>query len=229
LAFGDSTTHVGTWDSLVATLDTAAFTYVADGTLATRDNLEHIAGHESHFLTILSRTRTEDELGRDWIASLAAQWSEIARRPGLRNGNPSDVYSATEAPACSTDGFRIVWIRSSHKRVRDAAVSADRIERARADLAELSSTLSSARCRLKSRSAVEAQAKAALKETGATRFVRVSVHDTVTHEHRQTRRGGRARTPPIDASRDTNLRSASRQTLRWSPTTPPARAAPVHH
>ncbi len=185
----DSTTHIETWDSLAQMLGTPAFTYVADCKLATRDNLDHIARREGRFLTILPRTRKEDELGRSWIASGAPMWQEIARRPGKALSDPPEVYVAAEAPSCSAEGYRIVWIRSSTKRAHDAAARLDRIERARAGLAALSVSLSSARCRLKSRTAVEEEAATILKDTGASRFVTVKVTDTVVHEHRQVQRG----------------------------------------
>jgi transposase len=185
----DSTTHVATWDELVSMLGTPAFTYVADCKLATRDNMEHIAKNHGRFLTILPKTRKEDETGRTFIATGALAWQEIARRPGRRKFSPPEVYWAVEAPTCSAEGYRIVWVRSSLKRIEDAASRLDRIERARSRLFELSETLSSARCRLKTKATVEDAAAAVLAETGAARWVRVGVSDAVELEHRQVRRG----------------------------------------
>jgi transposase len=56
-------------------------------------------------------------------------------------------------------------------------------------LGELGKSLSSTRCRLKSRTAVENAAQAILQQTGAERWIRVGVTDTVSHEHRQITRG----------------------------------------
>jgi hypothetical protein len=185
----DSTTHIATWDELVAMLGTAGFTYVADCKLATRDNMDHIAKNHGRFLTILPKTRKEDETGRAWIATGAPSWVEISRSPGKRKHDPPQVYWALEAPSCSAEGYRIVWVRSSSKRTDDAAARLDRIERACARLAELNENLSSTRCRLKSRAAVQDAADAVLGETGATRWVRTQVNDAVEHEHRQVGRG----------------------------------------
>ncbi|MDQ6783626.1 MAG: IS1634 family transposase [Actinomycetota bacterium] len=184
----DSTTHVDTWDSLVETLGTASFTYVADCKLATRDNMDHIAGRSGRFLTILPRTRKEDQAGRASIASGAVCWEEIARRPGKRD-DPPEIYWAAEAPAPSAEGYRIAWIRSSGKRDRDAASRAERIERARTGLADLGAKLSSSRSQIKSATAVEDAAAAIVSEAGATRWVRAEVTDTIEAEHRQERRG----------------------------------------
>jgi Domain of unknown function (DUF4277) len=80
----DSTTHVETWDALAAMLDSVSFTYVADCKLATRDNMDHIALKGGRFLTILPRTRKEDETGRAWIASGEVRWLESRSSDGPR-------------------------------------------------------------------------------------------------------------------------------------------------
>ncbi len=185
----DSTTHICTWDQLVAMLGTATFTYVADSKLCTRDNLDHIAHHGGRFLTILPKTRKEDGIGRAWIAGGDVPWGEIARRPGKRRDDPDRVYWGAEAPTPSAEGYRIVWIRSSEKRSHDAAVRTDRIERASAGLCALSDKLASPRCRLRSRAAVEEAAARVVAEAGAATWVKVEVTDVVEVEHRQERRG----------------------------------------
>lgn len=185
----DSTTHIATWNDLVTLVGSPAFTYVADCKLASSDNMRHIAANQGRFLTILPRTRREDGIGRDWIASGGVCWSEIARHPGRRKLAPPDVCWAAEAPSCSEEGFRICWIRSSDKREHDAAARADRIDAARRALTELDEGLKSKRRRLKTRSAVEEVVAGILAECGATRWVHAEVTDNVVHEHRQQRRG----------------------------------------
>ena len=185
----DSTTHIATWDELVGIVGHPGFTYIGDCKLATSDNMQHIASGGGRFLTILPRTRKEDGIGRDWIAARAPAWSEIARRPGRRQHAPPEVYWAAEAPSCSQEGFRICWVRSSDKQVHDAAARVARIEEARRALAELDEGLQRKRRRLKTRAAVEDEVGEILTETGATRWVRASVSDVMTYEHRQERRG----------------------------------------
>ncbi|MDA8183543.1 MAG: IS1634 family transposase [Actinomycetota bacterium] len=185
----DSTTHEETWDQLVCMLGHSNFCYVADCKLATRDNMDHIARRGGRFLTILPRTRKEDAAGRAWIARGGASWVEIARKPGKRKHDPDEVYWAAEAPSPSAEGYRIVWIRSSDKRARDAESRRQRIERALCALRSLEEDLASARSRLKSLAAVEDTAAVTTKEAGASRWVRAKVTDTVTYEHRQEKRG----------------------------------------
>lgn len=90
---------------------------------------------------------------------------------------------------CSAEGHRIIWVRSSDKRARDAATRHDRIDAARAALDALGTKLTSPRCKMKSAAAVNAAATAAIAEAGASRWVRAEVTDTVKFEHRQERRG----------------------------------------
>ncbi|MFN2505130.1 MAG: IS1634 family transposase, partial [Acidimicrobiales bacterium] len=185
----DSTTHVATWDELVALLGRADFLYVADCKLATRDNMDHIANHGGRFLTVLPRTRKEDGSGRAWLAAGPIDWAEIARRPAKHKSDPPEVWWAVPAPTCSEEGHRIVWMRSSTKRAHDAAARADRIERSAAALGELATSLTSARCRLRSRVAVEDAATAAVDKAGGARWLRFKVSEEIATDYRQERRG----------------------------------------
>ncbi len=185
----DSTTHVATWDTCRSIAGRADFLYVGDRKLATRDNMDHIAARGGRFLTVLPRSRKEDEAGRAWLAAGLVDWAEISRRPGRRNADPPEVHWAVPAPTCSAEGYRIVWVRSSTKRARDAIARADRIERARAALGELATGLASARCRLKSRVGVEDAAQTAIDGAGAARWVRFEVSEEVDSDYRQENRG----------------------------------------
>ena len=185
----DSTTHIATWDTCRAIAARADFLYIGDRKLATRDNMDHIAANHGRFLTVLPRSRKEDETGRAWLASGPIAWAEISRRPGKRKTDPPEWWWAVPAPTPSAEGYRIVWMRSSTKRAHDAAARADRIERGAIALAELSTSLASPRCRLKSRGAVEDAARATIDGAGATRWVRFEVGETVDSEYRQQRRG----------------------------------------
>lgn len=185
----DSTTHTATWQRCCKVAGTTLFLYVADSKLATRDNMDHIANNGGRFLTILPKTRTEEGAGRAWIAQGEVDWVEVSRRAGKRKGDPDELYWAAEAPSCSAEGYRIVWFRSSTKRVNDAVSRAERIERAHGGLEQLARSLRSPRSRLKTRSAVEEAAKEVIASAKAARWVRVEVHDEVTTEFRQERRG----------------------------------------
>lgn len=88
----DSTTHEATWNELCRLLGRTDFLYVADCKLATRDNMDHIAGNERRFLSVLPRSRKEDETARAWLAKGPIDWIEIARCPGRRKTDPPEVW-----------------------------------------------------------------------------------------------------------------------------------------
>jgi hypothetical protein len=185
----DSTTHIATWDTCRGIAGRADFLYIGDRKLATRDNMDHIASRGGRFLTVLPRTRKEDDTGRAWLATGPIAWAEISRHPGRRKADPPEVWWAVPAPTCSAEGHRIVWVRSSTKRAHDAAARADRIERAGAGLGELAAGLASPRSRLKSRVGVEDAATAVIDGAGAGRWVRFEVSEEVDSDYRQERRG----------------------------------------
>ena len=205
----DSTTHVATWDALVAMLGRADFLYVADCKLATRDNMDHIAARGGRFVTVLPRSRREDAAGRAWLAAAPVAWEEIARRPGKRSDDAPDIWWAAPAPAPSAEGHRITWVRSSVKRVHDAISRGDRIERVLLTLAELARKLASPRCKLTKLTAVEDAAHAAIDHAGAARWVRATVGEETISEHRKV---GPGRPGPNSRYRRVDHR---RFTLSW--------------
>lgn len=185
----DDTTHITTWDSLVALTNRADFLYVADCKLANRAAMEHIASRGGRFVTVLPRTRKEDGRFREWIQGHAPVWEEVARRTGRRAGDPDEVWWATPAPAPSAEGFRIVWIKSSSKLLRDEEVRHDRIAAGITALDDLNARVRGPRSRFTSRVAVEEAAAAALADAGAARWVNAEIAESVDESFRQERRG----------------------------------------
>jgi hypothetical protein len=164
----DSSTHIATWDGLCRLLGRSDFLYVADCKLATRENMEHIDSLGGRFITVLPATRKEDGAFRSHLVDHEVEWTQALRRPARRMGDPDDVYSITEAPWPSAEGFRVIWVRSSHKVERDADSRSDRIAAGITSLDQLNQKLASNRCRLKTVVAVEAAATEAVKAVGAS-------------------------------------------------------------
>jgi transposase len=185
----DSTTHIATWDGLCQLLGRNDFLYVADCKLATRENMEHIDRNGGRFVTVLPASRKEDGAFRSHLVDHEVEWEEALRRPARCIGDPDDVYSTTEAPWPSPEGFRIVWVRSSHKVERDADSRRDRVAAGIATLDQLNQKLASNRCRLKTIVAVEAAATEAIETVGASRWVGFRVEEYIEVRHRQETRG----------------------------------------
>jgi hypothetical protein len=184
----DSTTHIETWDSLVALFGRKDFLYVADNKLATRDNMAHIVKNQGRFVSVLPATRKEDGQFRRYLVDHEPDWSEALRRR-RRLGEPDDVYEVTEAPWPSVEGYRVVWVRSSAKTEHDAESRRARIAAGIDAVDTLNQRLASPKTRLKTVVAIEAAATEAVKSAGASRWVTFTVEETINVRHRQETRG----------------------------------------
>ncbi len=185
----DDQTHIATWDGLCALTGRADFLYVADCKLCTHEQMTHIDSRGGRFVTVLPRSRKEDRFLRDWAQRDAPAWTEAERRNGKRKDDPDEVWWTAPAPIPSAEGYRIVWVRSSQKVVRDAEARQQRIERGLRALASLAERLQGPKSRLRTRVTVEETVKAALAGAGAERWINWNVTETVEENYRQERRG----------------------------------------
>jgi transposase len=185
----DDPTHMPTWDRLVALLGRHDFLYVADAKLASATAMRHIDGHGGRFVTVLPRTRTEDTWFRDWAQTHQPQWTEAVRLPAARAGEPDRVYSTFPAPLPSAEGYRVIWVHSTAKAAHDAAARQARIVAGAAAVDALAAKLAGPKCRLKTRAAVDEAAAAALADSGAARWVAVTIGETAEETYRQEHRG----------------------------------------
>jgi transposase len=185
----DDTTHIRTWDELVALAGRPDFLYVADCKLCTRSAMDHIARRGGRFLTVLPRTRREDGWYRRWMRTHPPAWVEVSRRPGRRIGDPDEVWWTAPSPSPSGEGYRIVWVKSSAKVEHDQAARTARIEAGLAALSALETRLRGSRCRFHDMIAVEEAAAAVIRDAGAERWLAVTVTAVMEKSYRQEHRG----------------------------------------
>ncbi|HYN90471.1 MAG TPA: IS1634 family transposase [Thermoleophilaceae bacterium] len=185
----DDQTHIETWDGLVKLVGRPDFLYVADSKLATREQMAHIHSRGGRFISILPRSRAEDGQIRDWAQTHAFDWTEACRRPGKRKGDPEQIYWTAPAPVPTSEGHRIVWVRSSQKTARDAEARRAQIEQGMLALEAVQARLASPRSRLKTRVAAEDAARAALAAAGAQRWLSFEIAETTQESFRQEKRG----------------------------------------
>jgi transposase len=111
---------------------------VADSKLCTRDNTSYIAARQGRFLTVLPRTRAEDGWFRDYLQTHPVEWREVHRAPNLRRRDgPEVVYHGVEGPQRDSEGYRLLWYRSSQKEEQDRQSRQQRLRRAHARLGGL--------------------------------------------------------------------------------------------
>lgn len=185
----DDQTHIETWDGLVQLVGRPDFLYVADSKLATREQMAHIHSRGGRFVSVLPRSRAEDPQIREWAQTHAFEWTEACRRPGKRKDDPDSVWWTAPAPIPTSEGHRIVWVRSSQKHACDAEARRARIERGMLALETVQARLASPRSRFKTLVAVHDAAQAALAGAGAERWIAYQITEVVQESFRQEKRG----------------------------------------
>ena len=180
----DDQVHTDTWDFLRGILGHADFLYVADSKLCTRDNMSYLADRQGRFLTVMPRTRSEDGFFRDYLQGHPLEWRAVHREanPRRRDG-PDVVYHAVAAPQRSSEGYRILWYRSSQKVEQDRQDRQRRLGRAYARLEGLQAP-GRRRPTRTYREAREAAERIAAEEQ-VQRLLRVEVERAVEVSHRQ--------------------------------------------
>jgi transposase len=172
----DDKTHIETWNSIRKIAGTPSFLYVADSKLCTRENMGYISGQGGSFITVLQRSRREDDTFRKRCQEHAIPWLEVRRTSNPRGkGKPDQVYEAHEPDELTSDGYRQIWYRSSVKRALDEKRRAKRIKRAKERLANLEERTGAHRFRT-----TDAALKAAeevLQDEGAQRWLRVATSE----------------------------------------------------
>lgn len=173
----DESTHIRTWEGLRALCGRPDFLYVADCKLATSRQMAHIASSGGRFVTLLPRSRNEDRLLRDWTRRHKPDWSEAARQPGPRNGDPDEVWRTAPAPIASKEGYRLVWVHSTQQHRLDQQARARRLARAQKALRSLNERLHGPKCRFADREGVQAAIDQTLAKHGATELIRTQITD----------------------------------------------------
>lgn len=185
----DDCTHIDTWDELRALTGRAGFLYVADSKLCTREQMSHIDSAGGRFVTVLPRTRREDGQLRDWMSTTTPEFTEAARRPGKRSGDPDHVWRVASAPFPSSEGHRIVWVHSTVKQQRDETARHERIQRTLAALSQLNERLAGSRARITTRVGVDDAATEIVDTGSAEQYVTFTITETTEETFRQEKRG----------------------------------------
>ena len=186
----DDTTHIENWDFLCELIGHADFLYVADCKLASSENLSHIATRGGRFVTVLPRGRSEDIAFRQRLHATPSvlKWTLLHK---LTN---NDGYVLDELFICGdeqvhSEGYRLLWYRSTRKAQQDKSQRARTIQKATEALSDLRERLQGPRTRFRVRSKVE-QALAELRaETEASSWLVVEIEEQEEETFRQARRG----------------------------------------
>jgi transposase len=180
----DDQVHHDTWLFLREIIGHSGFLYVADSKLCTRENMDLIVGGQGRFLTVMPRTRAEDGWFRDWLQGHALSWGEVHREvnPRQRHG-PALVYHGFESPRRSSEGYRVLWYRSSQKEQQDRQARREKLQRAWAYLEQLRA--SGRRQAFGTEQEAQAAGQRVLQDHQVERWLRLQVDEEVEEEYRQ--------------------------------------------
>jgi len=180
----DDKTHIATWDLLCRLTGRRNFLYVADCKLASAENMAYIHQHQGRFLTVLPRTRSEDQAFRGSLSSGQVQWRQIHDKRN-DDGEVVDRYSVSEPATLSAEGYRLVWYYSTRKAEQDALARHQQIERALSELAELRLKLSSPRTRYRQEAKVAEAVQEILRARGVEPWIITEIKETTKETYHQ--------------------------------------------
>jgi transposase len=186
----DDRTHIGTWDLLYELIGRADFLYVADCKLASGENLSHIAARGGRFVTVLPRGRNEDVAFRQRLRAVPSvlTWTLLYALADDQ-GNIADELFGCEDDHIHSEGYRLLWYRSTRKAEQDEARRARSIQRATEALSDLRARLQGPRTRFRERAKVEQAVAEVLTEAEASAWLLVTIEEQEEETFRQATRG----------------------------------------
>ena len=134
----DDGTHIGTWDLLYELIGHADFLYVADCKLASSENLSHIATRGGRFVTVLPRGRSEDVTFRQRLRTTPAvlKWTLLYALADDQ-GHQVDELFVCDDDHVHSEGYRLLWYRSTRKAEQDESRRARSIQKVTEALGDL--------------------------------------------------------------------------------------------
>jgi transposase len=186
----DSRTHIETWNTLRTVAGRPDFLYVADSKLCSRENMDHIDRAGGRFVTVLPRTRLEDEEFRRWIQSNTPDWTSVWDRPHPRYADgPRDRWFVFRAPLPSAEGWTVVWVWSTLLTLRQESRRKRNMAAASEELTSLRERLAGARTRLRRAADIDFHIKTILEKHHVTSYIKVDRTVREQHIFKQARRG----------------------------------------
>jgi len=186
----DSRTHIDTWNTLRAVAGRTDFLYVADSKLCSRENMDHIDRAGGRFVTVLPRSRSEDEEFRKWIQTHTPDWTGVWDRPHPRHADgPRDRWFVFRAPLPSAEGWTVVWVWSTLLTLRQEARRKRNMAAASEELTSLRARLAGPRTRLRRAAEIDFHVKTILEKHHVAHYIKVERTVRQDHIFKQARRG----------------------------------------
>ena len=193
----DDTTHRQTWDLLHDLVGRPDFLYVADCKLATSENMNYIARQQGRFITVLPRSRKEDQQFRKRLLKKpdSIRWDELytVTKEIITKGKvfkqTVDRLSVSADETSSKEGYRLHWYHSSKKAEHDAQRRGGQLQRATQELTELRDRLQGPKTRFRERNKVDSEVEEILKKYEVESLLLVDVLEQEKPTYRQVSKG----------------------------------------
>ena len=159
----DDTTHIETWNEIHKIAPGPDFLYVADSKLCSDEQLSYIVGKGGRAITIMPETWAEVAEFKSVLRTTRKKKREIWRRSKPGHEEETEYFSVFVGEYLTRKrGYRIHWIYSSEKRVRDRQSREARLAKAERALMALNARLNTRN--LKQQEAIEAAVKMILEQ-----------------------------------------------------------------
>lgn len=186
----DSTTHIDTWEALRAASGRDDFLYVADSKLCSFDNMLHIDSNGGRLVTVMPRSRKEDEWFRKRVQTELIPWVQVWDRPNPRRKHgPRDRWYVYSADLPSREGWPIVWVYSTLLALKQKQGRLERLERAKEELGDLDQKLQGPRARQRSRRQLADTVGEILGRLCVVDYLKTDIWTEEFHRFRQERKG----------------------------------------
>jgi transposase len=203
----DSTTHIATWEALRAVSGKDDFLYVADSKLCSFDNMMHIDRHGGRLVTVMPRSRKEDEWFRKRVQTETIPWEPVWDRPNPRRKyGPRDRWYVYTSDLPSREGWPVVWVMSTLLALNQQQGRLERIARAKEELNDLDRKLQGPRARRRSHRQLADTVGEILGRLCVVDYLNVEIWTEEIHRFRQDRKGR--------PNKDTRYRRETKRRLR---------------
>jgi transposase len=168
----------------------ADFLYVADCKLASSENLSHIATRDGRFVTVLPRGRSEDVAFRQRLRTTPSvlTWTLLYALADEHGREVDELYVCGDDHVHS-EGYRLLWYRSTRKGEQDQSRRARSIQKGIEALSDLRARLQGPRTRFRERSKVDQAVAETLAAADASSWLLVDIKEQEEETFRQATRG----------------------------------------
>jgi transposase len=141
-------------------------------------------------VTVMPRSRLEDEEFRKWIQTNTPPWELIWDRPNPRASDaPRDCWYVYKAPLPSAEVWTVVWVWSTLLTLRQESRRRRNVAAAIEQLSVLRQRLANVRARLRGAARIDLEVARTLEHYHVGRYLKVRRTLREEHSYKQARRG----------------------------------------